>query len=327
MLGAPRSRPRPALGVLPSAYTPAATGVFCDSPAPSRSQAGPLDPGGQGRLCEHQPKLKCLSPPRWLCSRPACPSHRPSPSLRAHRAPRGPQMPRGPKRAKERAVCPVLRLTTRVLQVAGAQRPLGHSGCLATVNPPEENGFKMLQRCANEPEHPRRSWCVRPPGSVLKGSPWGMGTWLLDSVALSRNTAPHTGSRKASSRADGPGLARMAFASSQRASPTHTHLQPGDLPLCLGGVATERGGPWDKGGGWHAPRKVPAEPPSSGGQGGRGVHFRFSRAASSARARVLCLRPARWGGRGRASMRPAGCVSGPRPLPRPRPRASWDSHP
>lgn len=36
----------------------------------SYSQAGPLDSRGQGRLHEHQPKLKCLVLPRWLCSHP-----------------------------------------------------------------------------------------------------------------------------------------------------------------------------------------------------------------------------------------------------------------
>jgi len=36
-----------------------------------RSQAGPLDSWGQGRLHEHQPKLKCLFLlPCWLCSCP-----------------------------------------------------------------------------------------------------------------------------------------------------------------------------------------------------------------------------------------------------------------
>lgn len=61
-----------------------------------RSQAGPLDPWGQGRLHEHQPKLKCLFLlPCWLCSCPAPPPITPRLSLEALCTQRGPEAPGG----------------------------------------------------------------------------------------------------------------------------------------------------------------------------------------------------------------------------------------
>lgn len=68
-----------------------------------RSQAGPLDSWGQGRLHEHQPKLKCLFLlPCWLRSCPCAPPPIiPTPPAHlwsALRTPRGPDVPRGCKR-------------------------------------------------------------------------------------------------------------------------------------------------------------------------------------------------------------------------------------
>lgn len=82
----------------------------------SRSQAGPLASWGQGRLHEHQPKLKCLFLPRRLGScttpvpaRPPAPLHPPAHLCSTLCTPRGPEMPRGCERAEERPVagaCP-----------------------------------------------------------------------------------------------------------------------------------------------------------------------------------------------------------------------------
>lgn len=65
--------PRPclALGMLPSAYLSPPRGSSVTSQRWSYSQAGPFDSWGQGRLHEHQPKLKCLVLLLcWLCSHP-----------------------------------------------------------------------------------------------------------------------------------------------------------------------------------------------------------------------------------------------------------------
>lgn len=62
----------------------------------SYSQAGPLDSRGQGRLHEHQPKLKCLvRPPPSLALLPPCARAQPPLlSLRAFCSQRGPETPR-----------------------------------------------------------------------------------------------------------------------------------------------------------------------------------------------------------------------------------------
>lgn len=84
--------------------TSTATGVFCDNPAPGRSQAGPRDPWGQGRLHEHQPKLKCLFLlPCWLCSCPAPPPITPACPWRALCTQRGPEAPGGHRERRRAA--------------------------------------------------------------------------------------------------------------------------------------------------------------------------------------------------------------------------------
>lgn len=66
-----------------------------------RSQAGPLDPWGQGRLHEHQPKLKCLFLlPCWLCSCPAPPPITPRLSLEGPLHPERTGGPGRPSRAQ-----------------------------------------------------------------------------------------------------------------------------------------------------------------------------------------------------------------------------------
>lgn len=65
----------------------------------SYSQAGPLDSRGQGRLHEHQPKLKCLVVlPRWLCSHPVPMLSPLGLSQRAFCSQRGPETPRDHRR-------------------------------------------------------------------------------------------------------------------------------------------------------------------------------------------------------------------------------------
>lgn len=108
----------------------------------------------------------------------------------------------------------------------------------------------------------------------------------------------------------GPDPARMAFASSQRASPTHTHLHLGDTPRCASAGATRRTGTLRAGGTarsvrqrrvfggggcrWPLPRKVLGAP-------GRAQGVPWSSFTSS--VLVPCLRPAHRGKAGPASAR------------------------
>lgn len=91
------------------------------------------------------------------------------------------------------------------------------------------------------------------------------GTQLFDGFALGcEHLTPHPVPERPGAEQTGPDPAGMAFASSQRAPPTHTHLQRGGSPLCASAGVTcgLRAGRRA----WEPDRRVGS--PSSEGQGG-----------------------------------------------------------
>lgn len=117
----------------------------------SYSQAGPLDSWGQGRLHEHQPKLKCLVLlPRWLCSHPV-------PALSPLCSQRGPETPRD---HREREGLPASRMfldlpTSAPIPLLGlCARPLSMH--------PTQSQLKILQCSTDELWLESRSQLVPP---------------------------------------------------------------------------------------------------------------------------------------------------------------------
>lgn len=178
-----------------------------------RSQAGPLDPWGQGRLHEHQPKLKCLFLlPCWLCSCPAPPPVTPACPWRALCTQRGPEAPGGHRELRGAA-------STQHVQTYApyAHAPTGSgrrapSGGALRSHPPARGGqftFVMLCQRTSHPSGSRRpsSLAYR---LVLVGDGGEAGSrgagersraMLLPWAA---DTAAHARSRKAGRWADRP---------------------------------------------------------------------------------------------------------------------------
>lgn len=196
MCGARTEPPQPCLarGVLPSAYPSTATGVFCDKPAPGRSQAGPLPAPtspGPGPTPGTPAQTEVPLPPPLLALLPPQPAHLSAPArLESHLTRTGPEAPQGREgRAASSSVSPGL-----VTQCICPERtPLGHPVWHAVSTP---EGKWLLSCCADEPQHLGRPdmWTL-PAGARFwmgyhgdLGNRRGCGT----GVPWAANTSPHS---------------------------------------------------------------------------------------------------------------------------------------
>lgn len=208
-----------------------------------RSQAGPLDPWGQGRLHEHQPKLKCLFLlPCWLCSCPAPPPVTPACPWRALCTQRGPEAPGGHRELRGAASTQHVQTYAPYAHVPTGGRRAPSGGALRSHPPARGGQFTFVMLCQRT-SHPSGS---RRPSSLAyrlvlvgDGGEAGRGGAGERSCAMllpwAADTAAHARSRKAGRWADRPRPRRMAFASSQRAAPTHLHR--GDPRAASAGLA------------------------------------------------------------------------------------------
>lgn len=125
-----------------------------------RSQAGPLDPWGQGRLHEHQPKLKCLFLlPCWLCSCPAPPPVTPACPWRALCTQRGPESPGGHRELRGAASTQHVQTYAPYAHVPTGSGRRAPSGGALRSHPPARGGqftFVMLCQRTSHPSGSRR---------------------------------------------------------------------------------------------------------------------------------------------------------------------------
>lgn len=196
----------------------------------SRSRVGPPHPRGQGRLQEHQPKLKCLFIlSRWLCS---CPVPSP-PSAPAHLWRAQPAAP-GEDQRRQEAVRGEEQLPPRV------SRPSD-----PTCTPPTDRRRTPPGRCTERvvlvSVRARAAWTRASPPAYTwfqtghhgeAGNP-AAGWSVLGCEHLTPRPVPER--RRAAQT--GPAPARMAFASSQRSPPPHTPPTWGHPLRALAGVA------------------------------------------------------------------------------------------
>lgn len=212
-----------------------------------RSQAGPLDPWGQGRLHEHQPKLKCLFLlPCWLCSCPAPPPVTPACPWRALCTQRGPEAPGGHRELRGAASTQHVQTYAPYAHVPTGSGRRAPSGGALRSHPPARGGqftFVMLCQRTSHPSGSRR------PSSLAYrlvlvgdgGEAGRRGGGEPGSAAVRcfcpgpRTPQPTPVPERPAAGRTGPDPAGMAFASSQRAAPTHLHR--GDPRAASAGLA------------------------------------------------------------------------------------------
>nr|XP_025738086.1 uncharacterized protein LOC112831838 isoform X4 [Callorhinus ursinus] len=260
-----------------------------------RSPAGPLDSWGQGRLHEHQPKLKCLFLlPCWLCSCPCARRPPPHPPPISGASSASPEDQRCREAVRESRGAARVQSVSRPANPTSTLRPQverppswGHPECQRVDAFPRRTGSRFR---AAAPMN--LSVRVSPDLSAFPCLPLGYkwvasgrwGTQLSEGFALGwEYLTPRLVPERPRAEQTGPDPARMAFASSQRAPPILTPPPWRHPALRLGRrdpqnldsegrwdglvVRQERVGGW----GWLPPRKVLGRTSILGGRGpGRG---------------------------------------------------------
>lgn len=214
-----------------------------------RSQAGPLDPWGQGRLHEHQPKLKCLFLlPCWLCSCPAPPPVTPACPWRALCTQRGPEAPGGHRELRGAASTQHVQTYAPYAHVPTGSGRRAPSGGALRSHPPARGGqftFVMLCQRTSHPSGSRRpsSLAYRlvlvgdggEAGRRGGGEPGSAAVRCFCPGPRTPQPTPVPERPRPATERTGPDPAGMAFASSQRAAPTHLHR--GDPRMASAGLA------------------------------------------------------------------------------------------
>lgn len=190
----------------------------------SYSQAGPLDSRGQGRLHEHQPKLKCLvrRPPSLALPPPCARAQPPLLSLRAFCSQRGPETPRDHRVWGLPASRMFLDLPTSTpIPLLGlCARPLSTH--------PTQSQLKILYCSTDELQLQSRSQPRSPTVLVTAGPSWGSGDMSCLSAG---NTSPYAqlqiGSQPPAGQT-GPDPPEWPLLPSKEHR-QHTHLRPRDV--------------------------------------------------------------------------------------------------
>lgn len=262
-------RPRPALGVLPSAYASTATGVFCDNPAPGPEPGGATRPLGPGPTPRTPAQTEVpLSPPLLALLLPCTPARHPRLSLESPLHPERTGGPRRPSRAQRSCQHPA-RPDLRTLRARpDRQRAARPSGGALRSHPPARGGqftFVMLCQRTSQP-----SWSRRPSSLAYRlvlvgdgGEAGRRGAQLCNAFALGRehlSPRPFQQGRSLSGQAPTPPEWPSLPAKEQR---RHTP-PPRRPPLGLGWPGPQSEARRAGGKAWEPDGRRAGSPPKSG---------------------------------------------------------------